>query len=235
MILPYRIGNKFYICAKFSAMKKIIVLPALLLGFLAVHAQNTRFGVKGGLNISTLTVSGVNLRGDFSPKTGFHVGGFVAFPVAKKLEIHPEVLFSNQGYKYEEVNPEGTYESVANLNYIAIPIMVSYLPVKRLNIEIGPQFSLLVNHKARVTFTSAVTDLPDYEETVDNTDRSQTMEVGLNAGASYFLTRNLFVSGRYYAGISTVNKRYRNSEIYENEKDRNSVFQFSIGYLFNGI
>lgn len=217
-------------------IRKYIALALLIAGSTLVEAQTkTRFGLKGGLNISTLNVSGLNVLGEFSPKAGFHVGALVAFPVAQKFEIHPEILYSNQGYKYEETALEGKYESTANINYIAIPVMVVYSPVKNFNIELGPQVSLLVNHKAEVTFNSAVFDVPDQKRTIDNGDQSQSIEFGVNAGASYFFTKNLFLSGRYNYGISTVNKKYKNNEYYENEKDRNSVFQFSIGYLFNGI
>lgn len=112
-------------------IQKYITLGLLVAASLAVNAQNkTRFGLKGGLNISTLNVSGVNLRGEFSPKAGFHIGALVAFPVTEKLEIHPEILYSNQGYKYEETAVEGEYEAKANINYIAIPIMVAYSRLK---------------------------------------------------------------------------------------------------------
>lgn len=216
-------------------IKKYIALGLLLAGSSFANAQNkTRFGLKGGLNISTLNVSGVNLAGEFSPKAGFHIGGLVAFPVTQKLEIRPELLYSNQGYKYKETASEGSYESTANINYIAIPIMVVYSPVSRFNIELGPQLSLLIDHKADVTFDSAFPDFPDQKRTVDYDNKTQSLEVGINAGVSYLLTKNLFLSGRYNYGISTVNKKYENS-VYEDEKDRNSVFQFSIGYLFNGI
>ncbi len=214
-------------------MKKRTAVLLLLLGFLSINAQNkTRVGLKAGLNISTLNVSGITMSGTVSRKTGFHIGGFLAVPVGKKVEIHPEILYSNQGYKYKETNSNGTYTSVANINYFAIPIMVVYAAAKKFNIEIGPQVSFLVDHKAKVTFDSTTPGAPSQTGNADYGDTSQSIEVGVNAGVSYQLTKNIFFSGRYNFGISTVNKKYENSD-FDNEKDRNSVFQFSVGYLFN--
>ncbi|MFV8340692.1 outer membrane beta-barrel protein [Flavobacterium sp. LB3P21] len=73
-----------------------MVVIAFTFGF--VNAQEKAemvFGVKGGLNISTITnadVDGVNSKS----LVGFHVGFFWEFKISNTFAIQPEVLFSLQ-------------------------------------------------------------------------------------------------------------------------------------------
>lgn len=70
-------------------------MACMLFGF--ASAQSTRFGVKGGLNISNFT----GYQEDVKSLAGFHVGGFAEIKVAKKIAIQPEFLFSTQGTTVE--------------------------------------------------------------------------------------------------------------------------------------
>jgi hypothetical protein len=214
-------------------MKKIITALFLLSGLLTTQAQSkVRFGLKGGLNISTLTVSGATVAGDISPKVGFHIGGLLAIPVSDRFEIHPELLYSNQGYIYTEKKGGSDLRSVGNINYLAIPVMFAYYPIKKLSVEIGPQISFLLSHKAKVSYSSFDPSEVDFNNvSVDYASTTQSIEVGLNVGLGYKISQNVFASGRYNFGISQANKKVNGSS--DNEKDRNSVFQFSLGYLFD--
>lgn len=217
-------------------MKKI-TLCALLCFSLLVHAQDktvrkTRFGLKGGLNISTLTVSGVNLKGDLSYKPGFHIGGLIHTSVSEKFSIQTEFLYSNQGYNYKEAN----LKLVGNINYLAVPVMMMYYPAKNFSVEVGPQLSFLLSHKAKIDiyqFSEFDPNDPAFSSggTIDLKDSSQSIEFGMNVGLGYKINKNVFFSGRYNFGITTANKKETGPDA-SGEEDRNSVFQFSIGYLF---
>lgn len=218
-------------------MKKITLLCAFLCFSLLLHAQKksvqkTHFGLKGGLNISTLTVSGVNVKGDLSYKPGFHIGALVHNKITDDISVQTELLYSNQGYKYDE----GTYEMVGNINYIAFPVMFVYYPVKNFSLEAGPQLSFLLSHKAKIDiyqFSEFDPNDPAFSTggTIDLKDSSQSIEFGMNVGLGYKISQNVFLSGRYNFGLTTANKKETGAGA-SGEKDRNSVFQFSIGYLF---
>ena len=155
-----------------------------------------------------------------------------ACPISEKVEIHPELLYSNQGYKYEGSEFNARFKEKANIDYIALPVMLCYYPVKKFSVEIGPQISFLLSNKVKVDYT--ITSLDDGtttsgSATIDHKAETQSIEVGLNIGMGYRITQNVNVSGRYNFGLSTVNKKASNSD----EQDRNSVFQLSLGYLFN--
>lgn len=211
--------------------KKHLYLSIVLLSIYTLSAQNVRFGLKGGLNISTLTVRGINLKGDLSYKPGFHLGALINSTISKEFSIQTEFLFSNQGYNYDE----GTYEMVGNINYFAIPVMVMYFPTKKFNFQAGPQVSFLMSHKAEISMKGDEFDPLDpgfsKNTTVDLKDSTQSVELGMNVGLGYKINDNVFFSGRYNFGITTVNKKESGSKA-SGEEDRNSVFQFSVGYLF---
>lgn len=213
-------------------MKKHITI-LLLLTIVLTHAQSkTRFGLKGGFNISKVTVTDAKISGKISSKLGFNAGMFLAFPISKKVEIHPELLFSNQGYIFKGTEDNITYKQKANINYIAVPVMICFYPSKKFSVEFGPQVSFLLSNKVDVDYTIVSLEdgsISQGSVTIDNKDVTQSIEVGFNFGLGYRITQNIIASGRYNFGLSQANKKSENDK----EQDRNSVFQFSLGYLFN--
>lgn len=213
-------------------LKNHLFLFVTLLLTSVFNAQNVHFGIKGGLNISTLTVSGVNVKGDLSYKPGFHIGALVHSAITNQFSIQTELLFSNQGYNYKEAN----LKLVGNINYLAVPVMMMYYPAKNFSVEVGPQLSFLLSHKAKIDiyqFSEFDPNDPAFSSggTIDLKDSSQSIEFGMNVGLGYKINKNVFFSGRYNFGITTANKKETGPDA-SGEEDRNSVFQFSMGYLF---
>src|SRR5882762_4649771 len=98
-------------------MKKLIftTIIAACVTF-AAQAQKLSFGVKGGLNIASLT----DIDNSSSRVSG-HLGGFANFKFTN-WAIQPELLFSWQGSKFELPGDDGTYA----LTYINIPVLFQY-------------------------------------------------------------------------------------------------------------
>jgi len=127
-------------------MKKILFGLALVAGtfsFAQKTSSNTasspvRFGLKAGLNVSTLSGDGMK------SKAGFYGGVFANIPVAQDFSVQPEVLYSGMGAKDD-------YDSNTklNLDYIAVPVMFQYNALPNLYFEAGPQFSFLVSSKLK--------------------------------------------------------------------------------------
>jgi hypothetical protein len=93
-------------------MKKVLLTALAVFAFSFANAQDTKYGVKGGLNMSNNSADGSKSI------TSFHLGGFAQFKMNDKFAIQPELLYSAQGAK----NDFGTL----NLNYINIPVMAKY-------------------------------------------------------------------------------------------------------------
>ncbi len=210
-------------------MKKITLSIIAVLAFGFTNAQEVKFGVKAGMNLSTWTgdTEGVNLKS----KVGFNGGGFVAIQFSEKLTLQPEVLFSTQGTKIDnqavDINEDGVVDVVGdvcfNLSYINVPVMVKYYPVKGFNVELGPQIGFLVGAKT-------VTKLQGYsgESKIDVKEIFESIDFGVNFGAGYDFTENISAGIRYNLGLANIAK----TEAGDDSKIKNSVFSLSVGYKF---
>lgn len=202
-------------------MKKIILTVSAVLAFGFMNAQETKFGVKGGLNIA-------NISGDIednSSKVGFHVGGFVEIKVSDKFSVQPELLFSTQGAKFEESGSGFSYESKYNLSYLNIPVMAKYYAADKFSLELGPQIGFLTSAKEDFTETESGVTVSGNE---DIKDIFESVDFGLNFGAGYDFTENLSVGLRYNLGLSNIAK----TEAGDDTKVQNTVFSVSLGYKF---
>lgn len=129
-------------------MKKGItcVFLLILLGFTSTSVAQVRFGVKGGLNISSLTSYDkvfrnkdlseiIDIKIDNNKKLGFNMGIFAQIEVPyTDFFIQPEVLFTNIGSKVEEkyntvidgISLSHKDKHTMNLNYLQMPIYAGY-------------------------------------------------------------------------------------------------------------
>lgn len=109
------------------------------------------YGIKAGFNLSTVyDTQSEDFNAD--PKLGFVTGVFVAIPIGKYLGFHPEMLFSQKGYK-----ATGTYmgfidyEFTRTSNYIDLPLLISFKPTEMLTLVAGPQYSYLLKQSDKIT------------------------------------------------------------------------------------
>src|SRR5258706_5729227 len=107
--------------------------------------MKTEFGVKGGLNVSGLALSGEGkLSGArYNNLKSFHAGAYALLRFGK-LGIQPEIVYSKQGQIY---NISSNSNLRTDLAYINIPIMIKYYLTGGLNIQAGPQFGILASAK----------------------------------------------------------------------------------------
>lgn len=206
---------------KQTNMKKIILTVAAVFAFGFANAQETKFGVKGGLNVA-------NLSGDIednSSKVGFHVGGFVEIKVSDKFSVQPELLFSTQGTKLEESGTNYSYESNLNLSYLNIPVMAKYYVAEGFSLEAGPQIGFLTTAKSDFTATESGITVSGDE---DVKDEFESIDFGFNFGAGYDFTENLSAGLRYNLGLSNIAKTDSGDDF----KLSNNVFSVSLGYKF---
>lgn len=185
-------------------MKKISLLAVMLVAATALFAQSVNFGLKGGLNVSSLTT--------MDAKAGYHLGGLAHIHLNSQWAIQPELVYSNQGGKYTISDGEHNL----NLNYINIPVLFQYMADGGFRIETGPQLGILTDVEDRVgdfktdNFTSS-----DFK----NTDVSWVFGLG------YVGPHGLGIDARYNAGLTNDND-FGTSVL------KNNVFQVGIFYQF---
>lgn len=169
-------------------MKKTILSAAMLCGvalFNKVNAQHVSLGVKGGVNIAGVS----NFSDD--ARIGANVGVFAHTQVSPNFCIQPEVLYSWQGGRFNSIDGKKTLA----LNYIQVPVMFQYYPVKQFYIEAGPQVAFLTNATVK---------------NVDNTDKAgindayRKADFAVNVGAGVRLTPQVGVFARYNIGLTDI-------------------------------
>ena len=196
-------------------MKKIILTVAAVFAFGFANAQETKFGVKGGVNFA-------NFSGDVednSSKVGFNVGGFAEIKLSDKFYLQPELLFSTQGAQEEYTENGGNYKVKANLSYLNIPLMAKLYVADGFSLEAGPQIGFLTSAKYKVEFGGN-------ESEVDAKEEFESTDFGFNLGAGYDFTANLSAGVRYNLGLTNIVKNSGEDEV------KNTVLSVSLAYKF---
>lgn len=193
-------------------MKKFIISSIFLLAYVSnIHAQDVRYGFKGGVNLSNVASDDL----DHETLTSFHIGAVLEALFNEKIALQPEILYSKQGFKTSDFSEELTYK----LAYITIPVMVKYYVTEGLIVEAGPQMGFL--HTAKIISESdGNSDAEDIKEGLRSNDFC------FNFGLGYQLENGWSLGARYNWGISNIVREQLNQNF------KNRVVQLSIGYLF---
>jgi hypothetical protein len=174
----------------------------------------THFGIKGGANI--FQVNGSGFANGVQP--GFDAGVFAEINFIPQLGIQPELLFNQTNFKtgkyFSNLYTDGVNNQKGALNYISIPLLFTYTPVKWLSLQLGPQLSVLLNdNKAPLQNTQTV---------FRNGDFSWVMGTQINA-------KRLKLGLRYVVGLTNLNGMSTKS-VTELAEWSNSGAQLYVGY-----
>jgi len=190
---------------------KILVVITLVLSATYTQAQ-TRFGIKGGLNFSTIAISGSGATVTPDSKTGFNLGVISEIPLATDFYLQPGFLFSTKGFKFDS--------ETLSTNNIEIPINALYKlhagSVKVLGFA-GPYIGYAVSGKVGsddITFSG-------------NNRNMNALDLGLNFGAGVEIS-NFQITAQY--GLGLTNLAAQSSE----GTMKNKVFGVSVAYFFGG-
>ena len=163
------------------------------------------------------------MTGDLDTKTkiGLVAGVEAEYGIAENFGLAFGALYSMEGFKGNAVAFGGTGASAYmiedvkyNLDYINIPILAQFYPVKGLAIKAGVQPAFNVRHK-----TSSDNDAADKKDIENIKSFNFSIPVGLSYEISDFV-----IDARYNIGVTTLVK--------EADQGRNSTFTFTLGYKF---
>lgn len=172
-------------------------------------AQGFHIGVKGGANI--FKVDGKQFEDEY--KFGYNLGAFAEIPFGQKFGIQPEVLWNQTNFRtgneFSNLYDQGVNNFKGKLNYLSIPLLLSFKPSKILTFQAGPQFGILLN-KEEDLFENG-------REAFKSGDFSMLGGVQLNIGGAK-------IGGRYVVGLSNIN------DIDNKEKWKNQGFQLYLGF-----
>jgi hypothetical protein len=150
---------------------------------LSSQNYNAQLGIKGGLNVADMSVDEWGAR---NMRAGLHAGLYLRIPVIARLSLQPEILYSRKGVKisYTEIFTEVeviTDETVFGLNYIDIPVLLTYHVYGGLNFHLGPYSGFLL--RAGIDPQRELLGIAEFEN-VDEINRRNFNEwdFGLSAG-----------------------------------------------------
>lgn len=182
----------------------------MMVSSVAMFAQHAvgSFSVqpKIGMNIATLTKAD-----GADPRIGLVAGAEVEYQVTDIFSISGGALYSMQGAKSNEEEGDATIK----LDYINIPILANVYVAKGLAVKLGIQPGFNVNSKAKA-------ESGDITAEVELND-VKTVDFSIPVGLSYEY-KNFVIDGRYNWGLT---------KIMDGASNKNSVFQFTLGYKFD--
>jgi hypothetical protein len=203
-------------------MKKILTF--VLIHFSIFSFAQVSFGVKGGLNLSNIAIK--NSMEDFlneenvKSSVGFHGGVYVQVHLSDKLLLIPELQYTKRGYTYNENNP--LPKSRVNLNYLELPVLLSYSPIEWLGIELGPNAAYIVSATIKANGSSR-----SVSEAYDKIDFS------IAGGVRIKINEKISAIGRYNYGLTTVDEikfRDQNNVSLGSMKTYHRNIQFGMSY-----
>ncbi len=167
-----------------------LLFLGLILAISTTQAQGVHLGIKGGANL--FKVNGESFSDEF--KFGYNVGAFSQINFTSSWGIQPELLFNQTNYRtgnsFSSIYPNGVDGVKGKLNYVTIPVLLSFRPVPILSILAGPQFGILLNQD---------------EHLVNNAkDAFKKGDFSLVGGAQLNLA-SVMVGARYVIGLNNIN------------------------------
>lgn len=183
-------------------MKKAIFISlVILLSSMLIQGQGVGFGIKGGANFANQDIEDI----DIETVTDYHIGAYLNLNLSDKFGITPEVLYTAYGSEWDNAK--------VDFDYLAIPVMLRYKPIKLISLEAGPQFSFLA--KANV------------EDVGDVMDELKKNDFGLAFGAGIHLPLGFNAGARYVFGFTDI------SDV-STESIKNRTFQIYVGWTIFG-
>lgn len=200
-------------------MKKILsILMVITCLWMAMPAQaQIKFGLKGGLNITTLTFSDDVFKGD--NRTGFFIGPMAEFTIPViGLGVDVAALYNQAGGKFEVPDRDGIESAEQKLKTIEVPVNLKWSfgmgSTLGAYLAAGPQFGFNVG-KGR------------FAEAFDMKKSYTTF----NVGAGVKLIRHLQIGLNYNFSLNKLAKA--RIENYEGSVDmKKNTWQVSLAYLF---
>ncbi len=172
-------------------------------------AEPIRYGIMAGANAFKLSGQSFDSKTYF----GFSAGVYADIVIHGRWGLQPELLYNGYSGKttgFFNNNFNGASSNV-NLNYVTLPILVTFQASDVFTILVGPQYGYLVNQTSGLTF-------PSKKDVFTKNDFSILFGGHMNLG-------KIGLGLRYVVGITQLNNLDDNIDSWKNQG-----FQFYLTY-----
>ena len=198
-----------------------LIFLLIMTGITCIFSQ-TNFGIKAGLNYSTLTENPDIFNppmefNDFALR--FHSGFFIEHAFNQKVAIRGEVLYSYQGSNPAGSNP--VFFTIQELEYVQVPILTRLELLPKWYFEGGISIGFIINNPTKdlgVTLFENKTDISPI------------------IGISFNVSPHFGLNIRYLHGVINVfeiNLTDINGNPIGTVGNQNRLFQLSLEFYFN--
>lgn len=215
-------------------MRKVFTILGIgtlaMFGTRQLQAQtNLRFGLKGGLNLSHAhseiddqsALDADREYNGFGP--GFHAGALaeLSFPKGSKFKLQLEGLYNLNFMTLKEAS-NNDIQNKFTLHSVQVPLSVRYfiVPDFSFNAGLSANFNVAAYQKM---------DNGDYKNIKDDVNITP-MQLGLHAGATYYIHKGFFVEARYNYFLGDV-MTSKHTNLYDLDYNTGTL-QLGLGYKF---
>ncbi|WP_020568117.1 porin family protein [Neolewinella persica] len=165
-----------------------------------LSAQN--FGVRGGLNLTTISVDTDGANVSFDRQANLMLGLFLDLPLGgEKFMLSPELSFVGRSYGVDFDFLGTNIETKVNLAYLDLGVLAKYMIVDNgsvgFYVAAGPVVSYAMSGNVETNG-----DKEDIE--FDDEDGFNRTNLNLAGAAGLTFGQKFFVEGRYMAGLSSL-------------------------------
>jgi opacity protein-like surface antigen len=173
-------------------MKKVLTLMVVTVGlYSGARAQSFSLGATLGADLTKINSTSFNT----AFKAGYMAGAYAQLRFGKHWGLQPEVLFiqsqtqTDSNFK-DLYNPSLSTVKNISLDYLGIPVLLTYRILGIIDLQAGPQFGILLNNNQSLL--------------QNGQNAFKSGDVTLLAGAEVHILR-LRVYARYGWGLVNVN------------------------------
>ena len=166
-------------------MKKIILTAGAVFAFGFANAQDTRYGIKVGVDFASTKFIYANVSGT-ETKTGVYIGGFAEAEISEKFHLQPEILYvSLKDFNQVQVLINAKYEIFDNIKIFSGPNLGFFTSANKndavnVGLDFGVSYNLTENLSIDAKYNLGLTNFLKLSD-----DNSSSKLNGLYVGLGY--------------------------------------------------
>ena len=203
---------------------KLLILVVFTVFTQIANAQ--KFGVKGGLNLVSMSYSMEELDNSPGPIIGLHFGPIVEFKLTNRLNFNSGILYTLKGGNLEIWRINNDLEFVPErvpirLNFLEMPLNIAYIfslrETSNFFVQAGPYVGYAINGKFKLN-----------SETIDiqfgGLGNMKRFDFGLGIGSGF----------QFGSWVTSLSYQFGLANRYDTpgSRTRNNALQLSIAYMF---
>ena len=168
---------------------------------LGIKAINTH--ILAGPNISNASIKETGL----SKKSGagFQLGIGSNYIFSKNFSMNPNLIFRQKNFSTSSGEGEYQTKTKYSYNYLSAPILARFRASDKLHFSVGPEINYLLSATSN-TSSPGYYGEPGQSEKTKITDKSVRLGLGVEANATYQISKRLGVQIMYNIGVTPINK-----------------------------